>query len=91
MFNVCFDIEMSMSSTAATDKMGESVTHEIVDRVAAKEGVNPVELPLLYDTVEPTALQALTTTEGISIRFTYSGHQVLIRDGGVTIDPEDGS
>lgn len=72
----------------------------IAERIAAREGVDPVELAVpLYEVVETDALEALVNrTDGrqsqndLSVGFSYLGYAVTVHgSGGVTIDtrPED--
>ncbi|MFD1562023.1 HalOD1 output domain-containing protein [Haloarchaeobius amylolyticus] len=84
-----------MEPTLAVDT--DEVHERIVSGVAALEGTEPVELPPLFDEVDPDALAAIfaTTESGIrragSIQFTYADHQIQVSfdesgDTTVTID-----
>ncbi|MEY7848913.1 HalOD1 output domain-containing protein [Natrarchaeobius sp. A-rgal3] len=52
----------------------------IVDLVARTEGVDPIELEPLYDTVDPDGLDSLceSSAESLGIEFTYAGRTVLV-------------
>jgi len=81
----------------------ESVVGAVVDAVAARERVDPVELPPLYDVVDTDALNALfdrgdddraderNTNEGsadrLRVTLQYQGYDVDIRDGQVEVAP----
>lgn len=58
---------------------------DIIKLVARKEGVEPHELPPLYDTLDPDHLHKLTMTsqEPIEIKFTYYGYLISISDGKI--------
>lgn len=69
---------------------------EVVDRVAAIEGIDPVDLEVpLYDVVDPEALDRLVGGEGTRsegtpsrIEFTYYGHRVVVTaEGTVDVSP----
>lgn len=75
--------------------MAKPVGAEIVERIAKREGVDPVELDsLLYDVVDPDALAALTdgaddrhSEPNLHVEFSYLGYAVTVDGGGrVSID-----
>lgn len=68
---------------------------EIVERIAAREGVDPVDLDVqLYDAIDADALDALTNGAddrrphpNLLIEFTYHGYTITVDGtGSVTID-----
>ena len=69
---------------------------EIVERIADREGVDPVDLDvLLYDVIDPDALDALTNGTGdrqpqatLRVEFTYYGYPVTVRENGRVIIDE---
>lgn len=71
----------------------------VIEAVARKEGVSPVELtPPLYDAIDPDALDALARTEadsngnGIEIEFTYLDYAIQVRKGptlDVSVQPRE--
>lgn len=70
----------------------------VIEAVAAVSGTDPIELPPLYDVVNPDALDAMfephDRREGSNLRveFTYNGFDVVVREGPeVTVDLEDTS
>lgn len=71
-----------MEQTLAVDS--DEVWERIVSGVATLEGVDPVELPPLFDAVDPDALEAVfaTTPSGTrrcgSVAFTYAGYRVRV-------------
>lgn len=78
--------------------MGEPVSTRIVDRIAALEGADPVELrPPLYEVIDPEALDALferpatrVRPESISLEFEYDGYRVSVGEGGgIAVDELD--
>ena len=84
---------MERTLAVCTDEVHE----RIVTGVAALEGADPMELPPLFDAVDPDALAAIfATTESGERRsgyvgFTYADHQVEVSfdeagDPVVTID-----
>lgn len=68
----------------------------IVERVADRENVDPLDLPPLHDTVDPDALSALFASPGKgpeNVTFTYNGYRVTVEGPEqVLVDPlEDDS
>lgn len=64
------------------------VSRRIVEAVARSNGVNPTELPSLYETIDPDALDALVTSHSdgkgkndFSVQFTYADREVVVRSG----------
>jgi len=66
----------------------ESVSERVIEAVATTSNADPLELPPLYDAVDPDALDALVT--GIAdgkVMFAYAGYEVtLTSEGAVTIE-----
>lgn len=71
-----------MDQALAVDS--DEVCERIVSGVAALEGADPMELPPLFEVVDPDALEAVfsTTVSGTrrsgTVAFTYAGHQVTV-------------
>lgn len=68
---------------------------EIVDAVAEREAVGPLEIPPLYESIDAEALAALFDAPGDGIdhvTFTYYEYEVTVRGpGDVRVTPlEDG-
>lgn len=63
----------------------ETVTERVVDAVASNTGREPLELPPLYDAIDPDALEALVgrMADG-EIVFSYAGCEVTVANDGVT-------
>ncbi|SEV85794.1 HalOD1 output domain-containing protein [Natrinema salifodinae] len=78
-----------MAQTLAVDT--DEVHERIVTGIAALEGCDPMELPPLFEAVDPDALAAIfETTESGGLRaghvgFTYAGHEVRVE-----FDEDDG-
>lgn len=67
-----------------------SVGTEIVKRVAAQQGVDPLDLdPPLYDAIDPEALDKLMNgSDGqLRVEFVYQGYTITVNRGGsVSLD-----
>jgi hypothetical protein len=51
----------------------------VVEAVAREAGVRPVDLPPLYDTIDPDALDQLLPTDDLGLlRFRYGGYDVTL-------------
>lgn len=67
-----------------------SVTVRIVEEVAEREGVDPVELtPPLHDAIDPDALGSLFSDmisgeqrESVHVTFTYCGYSIAVAEDG---------
>ncbi|MFC6765805.1 HalOD1 output domain-containing protein [Natrinema soli] len=83
----------SHSSKRSSDDAAVPVSIRVVEAVAARDGVDPLELsPPLHDAVDPTALDALFEPTGSgnrtagTVSFTYRGHRVHVEsDGRITL------
>lgn len=75
------------TASAASDDPPVSV--RIVETIADREGTDPASLdPVLYDVLDPDALDSLFDGVGTSgrIEFTYLGYDVAVdADGTVTV------
>ncbi len=64
-----------------------TVTQQIAQAVADREGVDVLSLPPLYEVIDPDALERLCSderTEQVSIDFTYADYRVSIESGDET-------
>ena len=58
--------------------------------MADAEGVDPIDLPPLYDAIDPEALDRFVSQNGGQIRFDYHGYTVTVdRRGVVDLDSEN--
>ncbi|UTF55778.1 HalOD1 output domain-containing protein [Natronosalvus rutilus] len=71
---------MTQSLTNESNEIHE----QIIDEVAALEDRDPLELPPLYDAVEPDALESIfsTTVGGTTrvgrVEFPYADHTIIV-------------
>ena len=87
---------MSNSFIGSTDNAFDGdISIAVVTAVAAKRDVEPTELPPLYESIDPDALDSLfapTQTGGPRrgrLEFTYDGHAVVVEcdsDLKITVD-----
>jgi hypothetical protein len=77
------------SKERQVEPVAQRPSQAVVEAVASKEGVEPIEIgPLAYD-IDPDALNRLVQSmdEG-SITFGFEGYQVRVdSDGGVVVEP----
>lgn len=68
----------------------QPVPERVVESVATATSTDPVELPRLYDVIDPDALEtAVRTMTGGEICFHYAEHAVTVRsDGTVHVTDE---
>ena len=70
-------------SATSTFEPVETILYEIADR----DGVDPIDLPVLADHIDPDALEAvLESASDVSVTFQYDTHRVTVGgDGDVEI------
>ena len=83
-----------MNTESVTAEQGLLPSEAVVERVANCEGVDPTELSLLYDAIDPDALDSLVSSSlqrgsGLEIEFTYHGYRVTVTGEGVVHLDED--
>jgi hypothetical protein len=66
----------------------DSVLEAVVQHVGERTGRRPTDLPPLYESVDPTVLEAIVASARqnetpLSVRFAYAGHAVTVDQGGV--------
>lgn len=60
-----------------------SPSMHILDEMAAHTGSDPLELPPLYEVIDPDALDVLvSSTARGEVSFTYEGYQVTVNCSG---------
>jgi len=67
----------------SVDSELQPLPYQIVEVVAAAEGVSPMELTPLAEVVDPDAIEALfshPTFTTLEVRFEYEGYTVAIDD-----------
>lgn len=72
---------MEQQNTASVDR-GCAVA--AATRVAEKEGIDPLELPPVYEVIDVTALNRLISSadDSVEVEFTYTGHEVTVSGNG---------
>lgn len=57
--------------------------HAILDAVATRAEVDPLDLPPLYHSVDPDALVSLleSSNASVTVAFRYAGYEVTVVDG----------
>ncbi|QRV15040.1 hypothetical protein JMJ58_19360 [Haloterrigena salifodinae] len=60
------------------------ITTEVVKEVAEQENVEPVELPPLYNAVDPASLEDLfdSSNSDVQVTFSYLEYQITVSDSG---------
>lgn len=53
---------------------------KVVDKVATRAGVDPEELPPLYDAINPDAVETVLQTDSARLVFEYAGHTIIITE-----------
>lgn len=71
----------------------DSLTRRIVESVAAATDTDPLDLPPLYDTVDPDALaDVIEGADQEKVAVEYAGVNVIVHgDGAVETTPAPGS
>lgn len=64
---------------------GEAITGAVVDAVAAVAEADPIELPPLYESIDPDALETLFDRQregtALEISFSYTGYEIVVEEG----------
>lgn len=70
----------------------EEATVVVIEAVADVESVHPLELPPLYESIDPDVLDAIARSEvgdECQVAFSYFGYRVEVdATGAVTVTPE---
>lgn len=86
----------TLDDTKKIDTGDEAVSQQVIEAVADAKGVDPLDLPPLYDSIDPDALDALFSHADSSSSITelslqIAGCEVLVRGNGeVTITDTEG-
>lgn len=67
----------------------ENLIHDIVEAVADAGEIDPTELPPLYNTIDPDALNALFRSSEMEMTaaLSYHGYDIIVHSGGdITVD-----
>ncbi|WP_217472060.1 HalOD1 output domain-containing protein [Haloterrigena gelatinilytica] len=78
----------------ASRSIETAVSTRVIQRVAAVTDRTVAELPPLYETIDPEALDAVidsaaTDESALECQFTYSGCQVSITESGTVLVERD--
>lgn len=70
-----------------TPATGRGCTAAIIETVAGAKGTSALELPPLYEVIDPDCLDRLVKHgTDITVSFTYCGYQVHVMNGCVELD-----
>lgn len=74
-------------TTMTRTQRHEPVSHQIVVAVADRAGVETSELPRLYDSIDPDALNAMVEHGGanLQISFSFAGYEVVVDGGSIDV------
>lgn len=68
---------------------GQPYTTTILEQIAVAENVSVLDLPPLYDVIDPDSLNRLLGHgTDVSVNFSYCGYCVSIENGSVSIAPD---
>mgnify|MGYP006293503137 CR=1 FL=1 len=83
---------LNASTDVDRDTGAASLTERIVEATTDVTGADPLDLPPLYDAVDPDALEVLCDcddADGPLVEFAYAGCGITVRgDGSVRVTPE---
>jgi hypothetical protein len=83
-----------MPETIASDP--ETLTETVVERIADAEGAGIYDVPPLFDSIDPDALEALfaesEVADHLTVEFSHAGYRIRVDGGRVSLErPGDGS
>lgn len=60
------------------------ISNRILFKIAEREGVDPTDLPILAETIDPDALESLikSLSDNGSVNFRYYGYDVQVTGDG---------
>lgn len=77
-------MSVRMETGRQTEQRDEAISHRVIEMVAAEVDTDPVELPPLYETIDPEALDALFASSFShgplvgQVAFTYGGCEITV-------------
>lgn len=66
-----------MGTAHEVDDSSRSVGEAVVGAVAGADSTDPLDVPVLYESIDPDALGALTDS-GAAVRFRFAGYVVHV-------------
>jgi hypothetical protein len=69
----------------SAQKGSDSLLEDILEPIAQREGVAMTDLPPLYETIDPEALEDVATST-THIEFTYCGYLIHVVGDDITIN-----
>lgn len=79
-------MDAAAMQSSTKNRNSSSITEQIISDIASKEGCKITDLPPLYNSVSPEALESLVESGAIKIEFRHCGHEVAIEEGEVSIE-----
>ena len=77
-------------------EMSYTASEQVIERIAQREGVDPISLSPLYEVIDPDALDSLFSPTSTcdrrsgAVEFTYCGYNVSVSfDGDVVVGLND--
>lgn len=64
---------------------GGNILHQIISAITDLDDRDASELPPLYDSIDPDALQAVVESGAARIEFLHAGYRIVIVHGEVTV------
>lgn len=82
--------QLAQQSPTLTQMTDTDLLITITEQIAAKKGVDPLDLPPLYTAIDVDALTTLVThrddASDLEVQFSYAGYQVTVTgDGAVSV------
>ncbi|MDZ5810473.1 HalOD1 output domain-containing protein [Halorubrum sp. AD140] len=68
----------------------EDTLHRIVSAIDELDDRDVRDLPLLYDSVDPQALESLVASGVTRIEFEHAEYRIVITNGEVTVHEQNG-
>jgi hypothetical protein len=88
------DLDVDVSRSRFAEDAARRTSTRVIQRVSEATGTPPEELPVLYDTVDPDALDALFPHDGPwcgEFAFRYAGTTVeCLENGEIRVTADDG-
>ncbi|MFC6764323.1 HalOD1 output domain-containing protein [Natrinema soli] len=81
-----------MKTSLAENDTNKTPVNAVIEAVAEETDSDPLDLPPLYETIEPDALNTLFNSSETSsqVLFQYAGFEVVVQGSEVEVEPLHG-
>ncbi len=80
----------SRTTRPTTNRIRQPISHRVVLAVADRAGVQTDDLPPLYGTIDPDALNSMVEHDGanLTVSFSFAGYDVVIDGERICVEQD---